>query len=81
MENYLVFKDGVHMDEVVKSLLEEEYVVMISREDEFYVVSYLYVPGSDRNKVVFRTIEEQEEIDEELIDAFINDLREDGKLK
>ena len=81
MKNELVFKDMINMEQVVESLLEEEYVVMISREEDYYVVNFLYAPDSNRDYVVFRTCEEQDELDDELYDNIIADLRKDKNLK
>ena len=39
---------------IVRLLLEEGYVVMLSREEQLYVINYIWSQGeSDRNDVVF----------------------------
>ena len=49
----MTFKDKENVEAVVSALLQEEYVVMLSREDEFIIINYLYADNSDRNEVVF----------------------------
>lgn len=39
--------------QIANLLVDEEYVVMISREESLYVVNYIYSQFSDRNDVVF----------------------------
>ena len=52
-ELQMTFKDKENVEAVVSALLQEEYVVMLSREDEFIIINYLYADNSDRNEVVF----------------------------
>ena len=49
----MVFKDRGNVEAVVSALLQEDCVVMLSREDEFIVINFLYADNSDRNEVVF----------------------------
>ena len=49
----MVFKDKDNVESVVSALLQEDYVVMLSREDEFIVINFLCADNSDRNEVVF----------------------------
>ena len=44
------FEDAVT---VAKVLLENEYVVMLSREEDLYIVNFVYAQYADRNDVVF----------------------------
>lgn len=44
-------------------LVDQEYCVMLSREDEFYIVTFEFSVNSDRNGVVFMS---REDYDEEL---------------
>ena len=53
----MVFKDRGNVEAVVSALLQEDYVVMLSREDEFIVINFLYADDSDRNEVVFMSRE------------------------
>lgn len=44
--------------QIVNILVDEEYCVMISREEDLYVINYIYSEYSDRNNVVFMNKEE-----------------------
>ena len=47
---------------VAEVLLQNDYVVMISREENLYIVNYLWSPNhADRNDVVFSSREEVED--------------------
>ena len=47
---------------VAEVLLQNEYVVMISREENLYIINYLWSPhDADRNDVVFNSREEVED--------------------
>lgn len=47
---------------IVEELLSNgNYVVMISREEQLWIVNYLYSDGCDRNDVVFMSREDYEE--------------------
>lgn len=44
----------LHAMDLAEILLDEEYVVMISREEDLYIVNYIWTESpSDRNYVVF----------------------------
>jgi len=49
----MVFKDRGNVEAVVSALLQEDCVVMLSREEEFIVINFIYADNSDRNEVVF----------------------------
>lgn len=50
----IVFDSFDNCMAVVKAILDERsYVVMLSREETFFVLNFLYSDGSDRNDVVF----------------------------
>lgn len=44
--------------EIMDKLIDEHYVVMLSREENLYIVNYEYSHNSDRNEVVFMSIDE-----------------------
>ena len=46
---------------IIDLLVEEDYVVMLSKEENFYIVSFEYSENSDRNGVVFMSIDEFEQ--------------------
>lgn len=47
--------------EVLDILVDEEYCVMFSREEDLYIINYEYSEYSDRNNVVFMSKDEFEE--------------------
>lgn len=49
----------LHAMDLAEILLEEDYVVMISREEDLYIVNYIWSEGgADRSDVVFVSREE-----------------------
>ena len=38
---------------IIDLLIDQDYVVILSREENLYVINYLYSQYSDRNDVVF----------------------------
>ena len=52
---------------IVDILVDEEYCVMLSREESLYVINYEYSEYSDRNNVVFMQREDFEQKFEEII--------------
>jgi hypothetical protein len=46
--------------EVLSVLVDEEYCVMFSREEDLYIINYEYSEYSDRNNVVFMSKDEFE---------------------
>jgi spore coat polysaccharide biosynthesis predicted glycosyltransferase SpsG len=53
MNNEIAFKSKENAINVMKTLLEENYVVLMSREENLYIINYEYSSNSDRNNVVF----------------------------
>lgn len=49
----IAFKNKEAAFQTMWILVEEEYVAMISREEDLYVVNYEYAPDANRNNVVF----------------------------
>lgn len=47
--------------EVLSVLVDEEYCVMFSREEDLYIINYEYSEYSDRNNVVFMSKDKFEE--------------------
>lgn len=47
--------------EVLSTLVDEEYCVLFSREEDLYIINYEYSEYSDRNNVVFMSKDEFEE--------------------
>lgn len=78
MKNELVFKNHDRGIEVAKALLNEDYVVMLSYEDDFLILNWeLSVHGADRNDVVFMSYEEHEEELDKCATEFLEDIRAD----
>lgn len=61
MNNEIAFKSKENAINVMKTLLEENYVVLMSREENLYIINYEYSSNSDRNNVVFMDKYEFEE--------------------
>lgn len=49
--------------EIMAALIEEDYIVMLSKEENLYIINYLWSPTTDRNDVVFVSREEFENYD------------------
>ena len=81
MKNYIVCKDLINAESIVESLLEEDYIVMLSKEEEFYRIEFLWAPEGDRDYVVFRTVDEDQDLIDNAINDFVEDLREQKMLK
>ena len=72
MKNELVFESFENCMTVAKILLEEQYVVMLSREERLYVLNFVWSEHADRNDVVFMSQEEFYEQYEEQNDEQID---------
>lgn len=55
----LSFSDKERAFEVAKLLLEENYVVMASKEEELVIINFQYSYNSNRNDIIFLNKEEQ----------------------
>ena len=73
--NEIAFKDHDRGMEVAKILLEEEYVVMLSHEENLLIVNWEWcdAPQADRNHVVFVSREAYEDD----MDKFAEEIRND----
>lgn len=61
-EGELVFETPEAAFETVRQMLTEgHYVVMLSREEQLWIVNYLYSDLCNRNDVVFMSREDYEE--------------------
>ena len=62
MKNELAFKDRNAAFRVADMLIDEDYVVMISKEEDLIIVNYEWSEhNSDRNDVIFMRRDEFEE--------------------
>ena len=50
---------------LVQILTNQDYVTMVSREENLYIINYIYSPGCDRNDVVFQ---DRDIIEEEIFE-------------
>ena len=53
MRNEIAVQDKESALEIVKILVEEEYCVLLSKEESLYIINYEYSEYSDRNNVIF----------------------------
>ena len=52
-KNEIACKDYYTAAAIQKLLLDEDYIVMLSKEDEFWIVNYIWEDCADRNLVIF----------------------------
>ena len=64
MKNELAFHNHENALEVARKLIEESYVVMISREEDLIILNYEWAPYGNRNYVVFGDADEYCKIEE-----------------
>ncbi len=81
MRNYIACKSLENAKRIAEHLLEEDYIVMLSKEEEFYRLEFLWAPEGDRNYVVFRTADEDQDLIDDAINEFVEGLREQKMLK
>lgn len=62
VDNQLSFKDEKSALEVARLLIQENYVVMLSREEELVILNFEWVPDANRNGIVFISRETFEEL-------------------
>ena len=61
-DNEIAIKDKFNAQRMAEILMEEGYVVMMSREEQLYILNYVWTEnGSDRNGVCFQNREEVED--------------------
>ena len=58
MKYEIVVQDKEVALKIIDLLVDQDYVVMLSREENLYIINYLYSQYSDRNDVVFIDREE-----------------------
>jgi len=61
LENQIAFKNEQSALKVAQLLINENYVVMLSKEEDLTIVNFEWVMSSDRNDVIFMTRENFEE--------------------
>lgn len=68
MRNEIAFRNKENALKVAEILLEEDNCVLLSKEEDLYVVNYEYSQYSDRNDVIFMDREEFESKYYELVE-------------
>lgn len=58
MTNEIAFKNRETALEVAKILLDEDYVVMLSSEEDLTILNYEWAEYGDRNGVVFISLDQ-----------------------
>ena len=58
MKDEIAVQDKEVALKIIDLLVDQDYVVMLSREENLYIINYLYSKYSDRNDVVFIDREE-----------------------
>lgn len=65
-ENEIAIRNKEAAMRVISYLIEEEYCVMLSREEDLYIIDFEYSKYSNRNNVVFMSREGFEQKFEEI---------------
>ena len=65
-ENEIAIRNKEAAMKVISCLVEEEYCVMLSREEDLYIIDFEYSKYSNRNNVVFMSREDFEQKFEEI---------------
>ncbi len=60
MRNEIAFRNKENALKVAEILLEEDNCVLLSKEEDLYIINYEYSQYSDRNDVIFMDREEFE---------------------
>jgi hypothetical protein len=66
-KNEIAVSDKESAMKIANILVDEEYCVMLSREEDLYIINFEYSEYSDRNNVVFMNREDFEQKFEEII--------------
>ena len=65
--NEISVSDKESAMKIANILVDEEYCVMLSREEDLYIIDFEYSEFSDRNNVVFMNREDFEQKFKEII--------------
>ena len=66
-KNEIAVSDKESAMKIANILVDEEYCVMLSREEDLYIIDFEYSEFSDRNNIVFMNKEYFEEKFEEIV--------------
>ena len=73
-KNEIAIRNQEDAMKIASILMNEEYVVMLSKEEDLTIINFEYAPHSDRNHVVFMARDEYEEEWDEFREQIIKDL-------
>ena len=78
MKNELTFENHENGFKVAEILLKEDYVVMLSYEENLLILNYEWSEhGADRNDVVFMPAYEFDELKDEVCEGVFDDVMND----
>ena len=78
MSKEIIFKNHESGMKVAKALLDEDYCVMLSYEEEWLIINYEWSEhNANRNDMVFMRRDEYEEEFDEQYEDIINDVAKD----
>lgn len=66
-KNEIAVSDKEAAMKIANILVDEEYCVMLSREEDLYIINFEYSEFSDRNNVIFMSREDFEQKFEEVV--------------
>lgn len=66
-KNEITVSDKESAMKIANILVDEEYCVMLSKEEDLYIIDFEYSEFSDRNNVVFMNREDFEQRFKEII--------------
>lgn len=66
-KNEIAVSDKEAAMKIANILVDEEYCVMLSREEDLYIIDFEYSEFSDRNNVVFMNREDFEQKFKEIV--------------
>ena len=66
-KNEIAVSDKEAAMKIANILVDEEYCVMLSREEDLYIINFEYSEFSDRNNVVFMNREDFEQKFEKIV--------------
>ena len=77
MKNEIAIKDRWNALSIADMLLEENYIVMLSKEEEFTIINFEFAPGGDRNEITFMRSDEYEEEWDNFHEEIMDDITKD----
>lgn len=66
-KNEIAVSDKESAMKIANILVDEEYCVMLSREEDLYIIDFEYSEFSDRNNIVFMNREDFEQKFKEIV--------------